>query len=164
MVRLACELEAPPHRAPEAAAAVAAAVAEVAAALGVTVGSVGIVPGEEPRLVALAPRRDLIAPALLESLAPHPGHPPTHLWLALAPGTYLASVVDPFRPFAPGDGPVAGLVLSGAARCALLAERSLSVAGLGLRLVVYCPAGGVGPLLGSVRAGLAGRRDGIAAR
>lgn len=73
--------------------------AEAAAELGQTVGCVGIVTGEEPILVALAPRRDPIAErarSVLASLVPH-RHP--QLWVTLSPGTYLAQVVDPRDAF-----------------------------------------------------------------
>jgi hypothetical protein len=164
VVRLGCDVDAPPARGAAAGAAVAAAVAEAAAALGLTVGSVGIVPGEEPRLVALAPRRDLIAPAVLEALAWHGGYPPSHLWMALAPGTYLAELVDPYRPFAPGDDVVAELVRSGGVRCALTTDRSGGAGAFRIRLGLYCSPSDLGTLVGFARTGLDGVRGRTAAR
>ena len=164
VVRIRCDVDAQPASAAGAGVAVAAAVAEAAARLGLTIGSVGIVPGEEPHLVALAPRRDLVAPAVLDALAWRGGHPRPHLWLALPPGTYLASVVDPFRPFAGGDEFVVGLVRSGAVRCALATERSGDAGVFRVRLACYCPRSDLGALVGFVRAGLESARERTAAR
>ncbi|MFI5143213.1 MAG: hypothetical protein ACHQQS_03060 [Thermoanaerobaculales bacterium] len=97
--RITLELSVPSARWGEVVAAVSSVLAEAAASLGYTVGCIGIVAGEEPILVAIAPRRDPIAArarSVLASLVPH-RYP--QLWLTLPPGTYLAQVVEPSGVF-----------------------------------------------------------------
>ncbi len=161
---LRCEVDPAPGREAEARLAVAAAVAEVVAGLGLTVGSVGVVPGEEPRLVALAPRRDVVAPRVLDALAGHATSPPRHLWLALAPGTYLASVVDPYRAFEGSEGEVAATVRAGLAACALTTDLARSVGEVRLVLGIYCSRSELRNVLSLARNGLEGVRDRLAAR
>ena len=164
VTHLKCEVEPTPDRAAEARLAVASAVAEVAAGIGLTVGSVGVVPGEEPRLVALAPRRDVVAPRVLDALAGHATSPQRHLWLVLAPGTYLASVVDPYRVFEGGEGEVAATVRAGLAACALTTELASGADGVRLVLGIYCSRPELRRVLSLARNGLQGVRDRLAAR
>ena len=154
VVRLACEIEVPPRQAVEVRDAVAAAVAEAVAGLGLVIGSVGIVPDEEPLLVALAPRRDIVAPRFRDELAIRSGRPEAHLWLALAPGTYLASVVSPYRAFSDREGDVAAFVRNGKAACALRSECTRTSRGVRLALEVYSPRSELRKLLSLARKGL----------
>lgn len=131
------EIDAPVARAAELADALATVVAESAASIGLTVGWVGIVPGEEPVLVALAPQRDLVAPRFRDALASGAAHRRPHLWLSLAPGTYLASVVDPYRPFAGSDAEILPLVRGGRCRHALSSRLEPGPAGVRITLELY---------------------------
>lgn len=97
--RITLELDVPHARWGEVVVAVSGVLAEAAAEVGETVGCVGIVAGEEPILVALAPRRNPVAErarSVLASLVPH-RYP--QLWVTLPPGTYVAQVVDPRGAF-----------------------------------------------------------------
>ncbi len=131
------EIQTPVHRAAELAEALGAATAEAAAAIGLVVGWVGIVAGEEPVLVALAPRRDLVAPRFRDALASGAAHRRPNLWLTLTPGTYLASVVDPFRPFAGSHDEILSLVSGGRCRHALSTRLSAGPAGVRITLDLY---------------------------
>jgi hypothetical protein len=53
---------------------------------------VGVVAGEEPRLVAFAPRRDPVAGTFRDTLLAGESHRLPHLWLALEPGRFLLVV------------------------------------------------------------------------
>ncbi len=164
VVRLACSMQASPAAASRALEAVAAAVAEAAAGLALDVGIVGVVPGEEPLLVALAPRRDVVAPRVLGALGGGSPYPSKHVWLALPGGTYLASVVDPYRVFDPRDEEVAALVRSGSAACALTTEWRREPRRHHVLLVVYSSRPGLKSLLTLARIGAEGARDRLAAR
>ncbi|MBZ5589954.1 MAG: hypothetical protein LAO05_15465 [Acidobacteriia bacterium] len=164
VVRLGCEIEISLQQAPKVVEAVSALVAGAAAEIGLTVGSVGVVPGEEPLLVALAPRRDIVAPRVRDSLVGGETHRRKHLWLALPHGTYLASVVNPYRPFAAAEGEVAGIVRSGGASHALTSELAPSTTGIRIRLGVYSVRPGIRRLLSLARKGLDGAPDPPAAR
>jgi hypothetical protein len=100
--RMECELDSPLPRFGELVEAISGAVAEGASWAGCTVGCVGIVPGDEPVLVALAPGRDVVAARVRGTLNRGEAHRFPELWLTLPPGTYLAQVVDPYAVFA-GD-------------------------------------------------------------
>jgi len=106
--RLSFELDVPYARWNEAVGTLAAMLAQAAAQVGHTVGCIGIVAGEEPILVALAPRLDPLAErarSVLASVAPH-RYP--QLWVTLPPGTYLAQVVDPHSAFLLDEGRLLG--------------------------------------------------------
>ena len=122
LARVRCELDVPGGRLAEIAEALSGVVAEAAATLALTVGCVGIVPGEEPVLVALAPQRDLVAGRVRWALTAGDAHRFPQLWLALPPGTYLAQVVDPYAPFSAGEGVILGLLRQGRVAHALLTE------------------------------------------
>lgn len=62
-----------------------------------SVGWVGLPPGEPPLLLAMAPRRDLIAARVAAVMAGGRLAAMSHLWLALAPGVFLGQIVDPDR-------------------------------------------------------------------
>lgn len=161
---LRCEVDPAPGKAAEARLAVASAVAEVAAGIGLTVGSVGVVPGEEPRLMALAPRRDVVAVRVLDALAGHATSPARHLWLALAPGTYLASVVNPYRVFEGSEDEVVATVRAGLAACALTTDLASGAREVRLVLGIYCSRPELRNVLSLARNGLEGVRDRLAAR
>jgi hypothetical protein len=120
--QLRCEIGAPAHRLGEVATAIGGAVAECAHAVGRTVGCVGIVSGEEPVLVALAPARDIVAERVRETLERGQAHRRPELWLTLPAGRYLAQVIDPYAPFSGDHATVSALVGSGAAEQALRAD------------------------------------------
>lgn len=92
-------MELPGASYPAWARALAGSVAEVCTGHRGTVGSVTVVPGEEPALVTLATHRDTVAQRLLGVLLAGESHRFPHLVLLLAPGVYLGEVVDPFAPF-----------------------------------------------------------------
>lgn len=148
------EIEVSVSRAGEVAEALAALVAEGAASTGLTVGWAGVVAGEEPVLVALAPRRDLVAPRFRDALTGGAAHRRPNLWLTLAPGTYLASVVDPLRPFSGGHAEVLALVRGGRARHALASELTAGPEGVRITLAIYAPRPELIRLLSLARNGL----------
>ncbi len=148
------EIEAPLARAGELAETLAAIVAEGSASIGFTVGWVGVVAGEAPVLVALAPRRDLVAPRFRDALLSGAAHRRPNLWLTLAPGTYLASVVDPMRPFSGGHGEVLALVRGGLSRHALASGLTTGPAGVRITLALYAPREELIRLLSLARKGL----------
>ncbi len=135
--RLRCELDVPASRVGETLEAASGLVAEGAAAIALTVGCVGIVPGEEPVLVALAPHRDLVARRVLGTLAADEGHRHPQLFLALTPGTYLARVVDPYAPFSADERSILAMLRGGGVAHALLTEISPERTGTRLALTVY---------------------------
>jgi hypothetical protein len=102
--RVAIDLDAPNSRWVEVAGAVSAMLAESAAALDHTIGCVGIVSGEEPILLALAPRRDLVAARAMTVLTSAGPHRCPQLWLTLPRGGFLAQVVDPDVAFSFDEG------------------------------------------------------------
>jgi len=148
------EIAAPLDRAGELAQVLAALVAEGAASIGLTLGWVGVVAGEEPVLVALAPRRDLVAPRFRDALTSGAAHRRPNLWLTLAPGTYLASVVDPLRPFSGGHAEILSLVRAGGARHALASGLTAGPAGVRITLALYAPRPELTRLLSLARKGL----------
>jgi hypothetical protein len=134
---LRCELDVPLHRLAEVSGAISGFVAEGASLLGRTVGCIGIVPGEEPVLVALAPRRDTLAARVRTSLASGEAHRRPELWVALPPGVYLAEVVDPYAPF-PGDtGAIMRLLRDRGVSHALLTEVVAGAASARIVLTLY---------------------------
>jgi hypothetical protein len=135
--RLTVEIDVPTRRLHEVATAVAGTVAEAAHRVGRTVGCVGIVAGAEPILAALAPVRDVVAARVLAVLQRGESHRRPELWLTLAPGRYLAQVVDPFAPFRADDAAVVPLIVAGAAGHALLAEVAEDAVSVTLRLTLY---------------------------
>jgi len=147
-------LEVPRIRFAEVARGLATAVAEVASREAATVGCVGIVPGEEPILVALAARRELVADHLLRTLSAGAAHRHPHLWLALPQGIHLASCVDPTVPFAPDDAAVGRLLATGTVRHALLVEVVPAGRDARVELVLYTRSGAAGRLLAVGRAEL----------
>jgi hypothetical protein len=122
LARLRCEIDVPLSRLREVAAAISGLVAEGASRSGRTVGCVGVVAGEEPVLVALAPRRDVVAARVLAALRSGEAHRRPELWLTLPPGAYLGQVVDPYAPFAADDGVIVNLLQEHGVGHALLAE------------------------------------------
>ena len=131
-----CEILAPTGRTAGLLEAAGAAVAEGAAWLGLTVGVVGIVPGDEPLLLALAPKRDVVASRFREALASGTHRLPM-LWLALTRGTYLASVVDPYEAFAGSEADALAIVGAGQARHALRCSLTVDADGARLALELY---------------------------
>lgn len=101
---LTCMLDIPAARWRETVDALAGVIADAAALVGRTVGCVGIVAGEEPILVALAPLRDLIAARATGALSSLEPHRYPQLWLSLPPGRYLAELVDPYAEFRFDEG------------------------------------------------------------
>jgi hypothetical protein len=101
------------------------------------VGCVGIVRGEEPVLVALAPRRDVVAARVLATLRSDEAHRRPELWLTLPPGAYLGKVVDPFAPFVPDDGRILDLIRDHGVGHALLAEVRRGAVSTGILLTLY---------------------------
>jgi hypothetical protein len=95
---------------------VAGSIGAAGRSLGGPVGCVRIVEGEEPVLWTLAPRLDLVAESAVAALARPSGH---YLWLSLAPGAYLAQVIDPSVPLAGGEAELAAAVAGRSVRCAL---------------------------------------------
>ncbi len=148
------EIDAPRGRAGGLAQALAALVAEGAASIGLTVGWVGVVAGEEPVLVALAPQRDLVAPRFRDALTSGAAHRRPNVWLTLAPGTYLASVVDPLRPFSGSHAEVLALVRGGGARHALASGLTAGPEGVRITLALYAPRPELIRLLSLARKGL----------
>lgn len=88
----------PYRQLPATARALASLVGRWGEGLGVPVGWVGICPEEAPKLLAFGPRQDLLARHFLMATVENPSHLLPQLWLALAPGVYLAQVVDPQPP------------------------------------------------------------------
>lgn len=77
---------------------------------GKTLGWVGLAPESEPILLSFAPKRDLLAQRLLASTVENPSHTYPQLWLTLAPGVYLAQVVDPNEAPSVAQANLLGLV------------------------------------------------------
>lgn len=96
---LAVRLCLPAASYPGAARALAGSMAAVCAGWPGTVGSVTVVPGEEPALVPLAAHTDVVATRVLEVLTRGESHRTPHLLALLAPGVYLGQVIDPYAPF-----------------------------------------------------------------
>jgi hypothetical protein len=134
---LRCELDVPLRRLAEVSDAISGLVAEGASLLGRTVGCIGIVPGEEPVLVALAPRRDTIAARVRTLLASGEAHRRPELWVALPPGVYLAEVVDPNAPFTGDAGAIMRLLRDRGVGHALLTEVVAGAASARIVLTLY---------------------------
>jgi hypothetical protein len=137
--RLECALDIPAHRLGEVAAALGGAVAEAAHWVGSTVGCIGVVPGEEPVLVALAPARDVVAARVREMLARGESHRHPELWVTLPAGRYLAQAVDPLAPFAGSEGDIVELLRLGKVGHALYAEVGGGGASVVFALALYAP-------------------------
>lgn len=131
---LTVTLSVPAAAYPQAARALAGSAAEVCAGHRGAVGSVTVVPGEEPALVALAPQRDAVANRLLGVLLAGESHRARHLLLLLQPGVYLAQVVDPYAPLQGTLEEVAGMLagrrVSLAARVSVRPQRRAVELGL----------------------------------
>jgi hypothetical protein len=140
------------------AAKLAAAVAEIAEGHA-TLARVGIVPGEPPVLAAYRPRRDIVAILFRDALTAGATHRRPHLWLGMPPGVYLASAVDPDTPFAASPEALAGIIASGGALQALLAETTARRVGVRLKLAFYATPGGVRSSLRAARRILSPARD-----
>ncbi len=110
-----CRVETPRGSAATVVREASARLAAVVSSAGLTVGVVGVVPGEEPVLHALAPRRDLVAPLVQETLTAGAAHRRTRLLVGLHAGSYLATVVDPYRSFDGGAEEIAALLGPGRA-------------------------------------------------
>jgi len=134
---LRCELDIPLGRLAEVSAAVSGLVAEGASLLGRTVGCIGIVPGEEPVLVALAPRRDTVAARVRTSLASGDARRRPELWLALPPDVYLGEVVDPYAPFSGDESAIVRLLRDRGVGHALLTEVVAGAASARIVLTLY---------------------------
>jgi len=134
VIRLRCTVAAPRARAPEVLDAVTSRLTEVLASIGLTIGAVGVVPGEEPVLGALAPKRDLVAPRIRDALGAGEQRRRPHVWLTLSAGTYLATVVDPYRPFN-GDAEEVAKVL-GSGRVLHALSCGLTAGAAGVRIVI----------------------------
>jgi len=137
--RVRCELDVPGRRLAEVAEGLSGVVAEAAAALALTVGCVGIVPEEEPVLVALAPLRDLVAGRVRWALGAGDAHRFPQLWVTLPSGTYLAQVVDPYVPFPVDEGVILGLLRQGRVAHALLTEVFPDPVRVRIVLSLYAP-------------------------
>ena len=151
---LVTEIDSSADRAGELIEALAAVVAEGVASIALTVGWVGVVAGEEPVLVALAPARDLVAPRFRDALAAGQAHRRPSVWLTLPPGRYLAAVVDPYRPFGGGREEVAAIVRGGGAVHALTSRLGAGPAGVRISLVLYAARPEARRLLRMARNGL----------
>ncbi|MGQ9496364.1 MAG: hypothetical protein ACUVRY_08970 [Thermoanaerobaculaceae bacterium] len=118
---------------------------------GKTLGWVGLAPESEPILLSFAPRRDLLAQRLLASTVENPSHTYPQLWITLAPGVYLAQVVDPNKAPSVARVDLLGLV-DGSRVTELLylvpsfQRRHFALSGLWIQ-----PTGERGPLLHRLR-------------
>lgn len=102
---------------------------------GRIVGWVGLGGEEEPILASFAGRQDVLARRFLTATVENPTHTFPQLWCVLAPGVYLAQVVDPYRTPAVGTHDLLALVGSGLASEVLYLEprfqrRSFSFSGV----------------------------------
>jgi hypothetical protein len=162
--RVRCELDVPGRRLAEIVDALSGVVAEAAATLALTVGCVGVVPEEEPVLVALAPRRDLVAGRVRWALGAGDAHRFPQLWLTLPRGTYLATVVDPYVPFSADEGVILGLLRQGRVAHALLTEVFPGPVSVRIVLSLYAPRRVLTTLFSTARRGLGGLPGRSAAR
>lgn len=112
---------------------------EVATVTGLNVASVGLVPGEPPRLAVRAPQRDLVADALETQLTATEVHRTPTLWLLLQPGTYVAEVLDPDSPLDPDDALIASWIDGGSVAGAARVEIEPASYRLTARFVLYGP-------------------------
>jgi hypothetical protein len=137
--RLRCELDVPSSRLPEIVEALSGVVAEAAATVGLTLGCVGVVPDEEPVLVALAPQRDLVARRVRGTLGAGEAHRHPQLWLTLRHGTYLAQVVDPYLPFKASEAAILALLRGERVAHVLLTEVVPGPVSTLIALSLYAP-------------------------
>jgi hypothetical protein len=155
IIRLCCTVQAPRELVGQVLDAVTAQLAEIIASIGLTVGIVGVVPGEEPVLTAFAPRRDLVAPRIRDALGGRAAHWRRHVWLTMPDGTYLASVVDPYLPLEGSAEEVAGMVRNGLIAHAFSGQLKGEPAGARLELDAYIRRKDLRKLLSLVRSGAA---------
>jgi len=153
LTALTLTVKAPWSRAAETIGAVTVRVTDALLSAGATVGIVGVVQGEEPVLVALAARRDLVAPRVRDALGEGETHRRRNLWLPLAPATYLATCVDPYRPFAGDDDEIAAIVASGSAPLVISTRAAADRAGLRIEIVGYGRRSGLRAFLSAARKG-----------
>lgn len=97
-----------------------------------SIGWVGLQPGEPPVLLAMAPRRDLVAARVAAAMTGGRLAAMSHLWLGLAPGVFLGHVVNPDRCLAVDLSEVRAGLVSGAVAFAMLVA-----AQRGRRMVSY---------------------------
>jgi len=98
LVEMWCILDVPFARLGTVVEALGGAAGEIAERLGCDLGVVGVIVGEEPLLTTLRPRQGDVAERFVRNLLAGESHRRPHLWLVLAPGSYLAEAVDPYRP------------------------------------------------------------------
>jgi len=156
LASLRCELDVPLGRLAEVSGAISGLVGEGASLLGRTVGCVGIVPGEEPFLVALAPRRDTVAARVRTSLASGDAHRHPELWLALPPGVFLGEVVDAYTPFPGDEGAIVRLLRDRGVGQALLTEVVAGAASARIVLTLYGTRADLRKLLTLAKSALGG--------
>ncbi len=155
VLRLRCVLDAPIGDAPDVVREVTSGLAGAMAAPGLVVGVVGVVPGEEPVLLALAPRRDVVAPLIVETLTAGEAHRRRRIWIGLAPGTYLATAVDPYVPFRGDADEVADLVGGGRAAYAICVGATTGSGRFRVALEAYGRRSELRKLLRTARSGRA---------
>lgn len=129
-------IEVPAERWPEIVRAVAAAVVEVATGWP-TLGQVTVVAGEEPVLLAVRSRPDLIAGRVVAALTSGAAHRRPTLWLALPAGRFLGDLVDPDRPFSASPVEITALVGEGRCALALLTDVEAVPTAITLRFELY---------------------------
>lgn len=96
-----------------------------------SVGWVGLPPRETPLLLAMAPRRDLVAARVAAAMAGGRLAAMRHLWLALAPGVFLGQIVDPDRCLEADLSEVLLGLASGAVHFAVLVTTALEHSAVG---------------------------------
>jgi hypothetical protein len=137
--RMECGLDSPLPRFGELVEAISGAVAEGASWAGRTVGCVGIVPGDEPVLVALAPGRDVVAARVRGTLDRGEAHRFPELWLTLPRGRYLAQLVNPYAVFAGDEASILALLRQREVGLVLRMEVVPGVASSRIVLTLYAP-------------------------
>ncbi len=160
MISLAWQLQVEAKHTVEVRRALAAVVGGVASGCGGGIGWVRIVPGEEPVLLALAPRIDLVAEQVTTALGGPSAH---HLWLELEPARYLGEVIDPYRAFGGSDAELEALLGSGGVRCILAIRTGSSKEGQRLELVLHGTRASLRRIVGAARPYLATLRALLAA-
>ena len=137
LVVMRAALVLPRDREVEVVRALALAVGTRAVEIGRTIGCVAVPDGEEPVLVARAPRLDRIADAYARAMLSGGSHRVPQLWLALSPGRYLAEAVDPYAPLQFSDDVAIGLLRSGLASDALWSVTRRDARATGIELASY---------------------------
>ncbi len=132
-----CRVETPRDSAAAVVHEASARLAGVVASAGLTVGVVGVVPGEEPVLHALAPTRDLVAPLVQETLTAGAAHRRTRLLVGLHPGSYLATVDAPYQSFDGGTEELAALLGPGRAAYAIAVRADADGERLRIEVAAY---------------------------